>query len=78
MLYGIDAPVLATSAPGWLAAAIVIVAITLAVATIAMMLARPRATDGGEDGAGRRFIDPMLILSALVVIALAVAAWLLR
>lgn len=78
MVNGIKAPLLGTSAPGWLSATIVVVAITLAVATVALMLARPRATDTGEAGAGRRVVDPLLILSALVVIALAVAAWLLR
>lgn len=75
---GMEAPVLAASAPGWLSAVIVVVAITLAVATVALMLARPRATGTGEAGGARRAVDPMLILSALVVIALAVAAWLLR
>ncbi len=78
MLNGIEAPLLAASAPGWLSATIVVVAITLAVATVALMLARPRAIETGEAGAGRRVVDPMLILSALAVIALAVAAWLLR
>lgn len=78
MLRGIEAPLLVANAPGWLSAAIVVVAIALAVATVALMLARPRATGDGESGAARRVFDPMLILSALVVIALAVAAWLLR
>ena len=41
MLRGIEAPLLVASAPGWLSAAIVVVAIALAVATVALMLARP-------------------------------------
>lgn len=75
---GLTAPVLALAAPGWLSAAIVIAAITLAVATIALMLGRPRAAGSGEGGEKRRVVDPLVILSALVVIGLAAAAWLLR
>lgn len=78
MLNGIGAPLLAISAPGWLSAVIVVVAITLAVATVALMLARPRPTAAGDGDVARRLIDPMLILSAFVVVALAIAAWLTR
>lgn len=78
LLNEIEAPVLATSAPDWLSAAIIIVAITLAVATIVLMLVRPREAGSDVAAGGRRAIDPMLVVSAVVVVALAIAAWLLR
>ncbi|HBY45573.1 MAG TPA: hypothetical protein PK593_01260 [Thermomicrobiales bacterium] len=78
-LNGIGAPLLAASAPGWLVSAvIVVIAIILAITTVVLMLIRPRTVEAGDDGVVRRTVDPMLILSALVVVGLAIAAWLLR
>lgn len=86
-------PLYRTATPGWLTATIAIAAILLALLAIAFMFWRvdspdstvtTDATDGAgpSDNAPRRYPtvynDPVLVISALGVIALAIAAWLLR
>jgi hypothetical protein len=75
-------PLLQTSVPDWLALAVVIASITLAVVTLSLMLLRLRPAPDGEpnhaSGIVRDPVDPVLLLSAACVIALACAAWLLR
>ena len=70
---------LQTGVPDWLALAVVIASIVLAVLTLSLMLLRLRpATDEEPGNTSRTVRDPVLLLSAACVIALAVAAWLLR
>lgn len=72
-------PLLQTSVPGWLALAVVITSIVLAVVTLSLMLLRLRpATDEHSQDTARAIRDPVLLLSAACVILLAVAAWMLR
>jgi hypothetical protein len=72
-------PLLQTSVPDWLALAVVIASIILAVVTLSLMLLRLRpAPDGEPNHASGIVRDPVLLLSAACVIALACAAWLLR
>lgn len=72
-------PPMQTSVPDWLALAVVIASIVLAVLTLSLMLLRLRpAPDGEPDRVSGIVRDPVLLLSAVCVIALAVAAWLLR
>jgi hypothetical protein len=72
-------PLLQTSVPDWLALAVVIASIVLAVVTLSLMLLRLRpAPDEEPDSTVGIVRDPVLLLSAVCVIALAVAAWLLR
>ena len=70
---------LQTGVPDWLALAVVIASIVLAVLTLSLMLLRLRPATDEEAGATSRTVrDPVLLLSAACVIVLAVAAWLLR
>ena len=72
-------PPLQTGVPDWLALAVVIASIILAVLTLSLMLLRLRpATDEEPGSAPGAVRDPVLLLSAACVIVLAVAAWLLR
>ena len=72
-------PPLQTSVPDWLALAVVIASIVLAVVTLSLMLLRLRPAPDEESGGTAGIVrDPVLLLSAACVIALAVAAWLLR
>ena len=72
-------PLLQTSVPDWLALAVVIASIVLAVVTLSLMLLRLRPAPDEEPGSTAGIVrDPVLLLSAVCVIALAVAAWLLR
>jgi hypothetical protein len=68
-----------TTVPDWLALAVVLLSVALAIATLSLMLVRVRPA-AGEDGDSRPAAarDPMLLISALAVIVLAIAAWLLR
>ena len=62
--------------PDWLALTVVVASILLAVLTFTLMLLRPRpAPDEGAPAAVR---DPVLLLSTICVVALAIVAWLLR
>lgn len=64
--------------PGWMDVAIIAVCILLALVVIWMMFSRSRVTaESGEEVAERSPFDPMLLVSALAVIFLAVAAYFL-
>lgn len=64
--------------PDWLALAVVVASIALAVLTLSLMLLRVRPAPDQEAGSARVIVrDPVLLLSAVGVIVLAVAAWLL-
>jgi hypothetical protein len=64
--------------PGWVDVAIIVVCILLALAVIWMMFSRSRVTaESGDEVAERSPFDPMLMVSALAVIALAAAAYFL-
>lgn len=70
---------LQASVPDWLALAVVVASIVLAVLTFSLMLLRLRpAPDEESDGAPATVRDPVLLLSVAGVVVLAVAAWLLR
>ena len=72
-------PLLQTTVPDWLALAVVVASIVLAVVTLSLMLLRLRPAPDGEPNHAPGIVrDPVLLLSAVCVIALAVAAWLLR
>jgi hypothetical protein len=62
--------------PGWLRLAVVGGNIVLALATVGLMLLQRPA---GADESARRgqLVDPMLLVTAMLVILLALAAWLL-
>lgn len=65
--------------PDWLALSVVIASIALAVVTLSLMLLRLRPASEEETGNAPATIqDPVLLLSAVGVILLAVAAWWLR
>jgi hypothetical protein len=67
-----------TSAADWLALAGATTAIVLALLTLGLALARPRRLPGAAPETPARGADPVLLVSAAVVILLALAAWLLR
>jgi hypothetical protein len=73
-------PVLRSDLPGWISVSIVVVAIAFALLAIALMFVRVRSDDarGGSAGSGgsfpTRYLDPVLVISAIVVILLALAA----
>lgn len=65
--------------PDWLALAVVIASMLLAILTVSLMALRLRPAADEEPGrAPSRVRDPVLLLSAACVVVLAVAAWLLR
>lgn len=58
---------------------IVVASSVLALLAVALMFMRSAAAGSRKTGErGQRYIDPVLIVSAAGVVALAVAAWLLR
>ncbi len=68
-----------TGVPGWLALAVVVARIALAILTGLLMLLRLRpATDEDTRAAPSALRDPVLILAVAGVIVLAAAAWMLR
>lgn len=67
-----------TDVPDWLAIAVIIASVLLAVATLSMMLLRLRPSADEDTSTARIVRDPVLLISAIGVMALAVAAWLLR
>ena len=70
---------LRASVPDWLALAVVVVAVALAVVTISLMVLRVRPAPDQEAGSWPATVrDPVLLVSAISVIVLAIAAWLLR
>jgi len=70
---------LQASVPDWLALSVAVASIVLAILTLSLMLLRVRpAPDEEPDRAPSTVRDPVLLLSAVGVILLAVAAWLLR
>ncbi|HEX5165652.1 MAG TPA: hypothetical protein VFV93_09675 [Thermomicrobiales bacterium] len=69
---------LQTGVPDWLALAVVVASVALAVLTLSLMLVRLRPAPDEEHDAPVTVRDPVLLLSIVCVIALAVAAWLLR
>ena len=70
---------LQTALPDWLALAVVVASIVLAVLTFSLVLLRLRpAPDEASDSAPATVRDPVLLLSIVSVIVLAIAAWLLR
>ena len=69
---------LQTGVPDWLALAVVVASVALAVVTLSLMLVRLRPAPDEEHPSPVMVRDPMLLLSAVCVIALAAAAWLLR
>ncbi len=65
--------------PDWLALVVVVVSILLAVLTLSLMVLRVRpSADDDASSAQMTVRDPMLMLSVLGVILLAIAAWFLR
>jgi hypothetical protein len=73
------APPAQTSMPDWLLIATIGVSIMLALVAAAMMFVRTRPMPEDEQGQQpRRYIDPVLLISAAGVILLALAAWILR
>lgn len=68
--------------PDWVVAAIVIASIAVALLTVLAMFRRVRQPDAGAAPAGRhypeRYRDPVLVISALGIVALALAVWWLR
>lgn len=71
-------PPMQTNVPDWLALGAIAASIVLAVVTLSMMLARLRPAADEDISTARIVRDPILLISALGVVALAVAAWLLR
>jgi hypothetical protein len=69
---------LQTGVPDWLALVVVVASVALAVLTLSLMLVRLRPATDEEQNTPVTVRDPMLLLSAVCVIALAAAAWLLR
>jgi hypothetical protein len=69
---------LQTNVPDWLALAVIVASIALAVATVSMMLLRLRPSADEDTSPARVVRDPVLLTSAVGVVILAVAAWLLR
>lgn len=70
---------LQVSVPDWLALAVVVTSILLAMLTLSLMVLRIRPSSDDETaGAESTVRDPILLLSILGVIALAIAAWMLR
>lgn len=70
-------PLATGGVPDWLALIVVVVSVLLAVLTVVLMVARRQPVD--HDPAHRPItFDPVLLISAVAVIALAVAAWLSR
>jgi len=73
-------PVLRSDLPGWLSVSIVVVAIAFALLAMALMFVRVRArpddarTSGDVGTFPTRYLDPILVISAIVVILLALAA----
>jgi hypothetical protein len=65
--------------PDWLALSVVIASVALAIVTLSLMLLRLRPAPDQETGNAPATVrDPVLFLSAIGVILLAVAAWWLR
>lgn len=76
---GIAQVVVLASVPEWLMLSIVVASSVLALLAVALMFMRSAAAGSEKTGErGQRYIDPVLIVSAAGVVALAVAAWLLR
>ena len=65
--------------PAWLAMAVVVASIALAVLTFSLMLLRVRPAPDEETGSAPSTVrDPVLLVSVVSVIVMAVSAWLLR
>ncbi len=78
-MHFLTVPPMQSGVPDWLALAVVIASIALAVLTLSLMLLRLRPATDDESGSVPGIVrDPVLLLSAAGVIGLAVAAWLLR
>jgi hypothetical protein len=74
-------PPLQSTIPEWLTLAIVVISVALALAAVVMMTQQARPAPGDAAGGERyprRYLDPVLFSSALVVILLAVVVWILR
>jgi hypothetical protein len=71
-------PLLQTNVPDWLALGAVVASVILAAVTLSMMVVRLRPSPDEDTSTARIVHDPVLLISALSVIGLAVAAWLLR
>lgn len=70
---------LQVSVPDWLALAVVVTSILLAMLTLSLMVLRIRPSSDDETASAESTVrDPILLLSILGVIALAIAAWMLR
>lgn len=68
-----------TDLPDWLALAVVVASILLALLTLSLMLLRLRSASDEEPRTTPAVVrDPVLLVSAVGVILLAIAAWLLR
>jgi amino acid transporter len=67
-------PVLRSDLPGWLSVSIVVVAIAFALLAIGLMFVRVRSDDARGGNFPTRYLDPVLVISAIVVILLALAA----
>ena len=71
-------PLMETGVPDWLALAVIVASVALAALTLSMMLLRLRPSADEDTSTARIVRDPVLLISALSVVALAIAAWLLR
>ena len=70
---------LSAGVPDWLALAVVVASILLAILTVSLTLLRLRPSPDEEAGRELTTVrDPVLLLSAVCVVALAITAWLLR
>jgi hypothetical protein len=71
-------PLLQTDVPDWLVLGAVVTSVVLAAVTLSMMVVRLRPAPDEDTSTARIIRDPVLLISALSVIGLAIAAWLLR
>lgn len=63
----------------WLALTMVAVSIVLAMTAASMLFFRPRSAPGDtSDQPPARYMDPVLLVSAAIVIGLGIVIWLLR
>src|SRR4051812_28302316 len=64
--------------PNWVSLTIVVASIALALLVIALMFVRVRPASDEDSRYPDRYLDPVLVISALTVIGLALAVWISR
>lgn len=77
MVFMVAVP-LQADVPDWLALVVVLASILLAALTLSLMVLRVRPSADDDASSQMTVRDPMLMISVLGVILLAVAAWFLR